>query len=329
MKDLHIIGADISKKTVDFATPQRCHLKIDNNLRGYKALLAWLKQQNPQGAEVLIVMEHTGVYSFKLEQFLLEKAIAFAKVSALAIKRSLGLVRGKNDHIDAVRIARYGFEKRDQLQAFTPCSAVVQQLRLLYKTRNRLVRIHTGLLHVLSSYRDAGLAGEKDLVVRTQKQLLKNIERQLQKIEAGIRSLINREASVKANYELVQSQKGIGPVVALAVVVKTDNFIRFKTARKFCCYSGTAPFEHSSGSSIRGKTKVSPLADKDMKSKLFLAAESAIQHDKEIKAYYQKRIGAGKSRMSTLNIISNKLIFRMFAIVKRQTPFVENYKRTA
>ena len=76
-----------------------------------------------------------------------------------------------------------------------------------------------------------------------------------------------------------------------------------------------------SGTSIRGKTKVSHLADKDMKTLLDLAAKSAIQYDKELREYYLRRIAAGKSKMSTINIVRNKILYSMFAVINRQTPY--------
>jgi transposase len=123
---------------------------------------------------------------------------------------------------------------------------------------------------------------------------------------------------------LLKSVKGVGPVVALATIIKTGNFTRFTNPRKFACFCGTAPFEHTSGSSIRGKTKISSLRDKKMKTLLDLAAKSAIQYDKELQAYYTRRLTMGKSKKSTINIVRNKIIYRMFAVIKRQTPYQEH-----
>src|SRR5690349_199081 len=115
MKVLHIIGADLSKQSIDLATSEKQHMRIENNPRGFQQLLPWLRQLNIDPRQAMIVMEHTGLYSYRLEQFLFQQQLAFTKVSALAIKRSMGLVRGKSDRIDAIRIARYGEEKRDLL----------------------------------------------------------------------------------------------------------------------------------------------------------------------------------------------------------------------
>ena len=91
----------------------------------------------------------------------------------------------------------------------------------------------------------------------------------------------------------------------------------------YTCLAGITPFEYSSGSSIKGKTKLHPYANKHLKSLLNIAAMGAVQLKGEYKTYYQRRTLEGKNKMSTLNIIRNKLVTRVFAVVKRQTPYVD------
>jgi transposase len=325
MKLLHIIGADLSKKTIDFACHQGPHLKVANQRCGFVQLLGWLKTQKINVSQSMIVMEHTGLYSYQLEQFLLQKKLPFTKVSALAIKRSMGLVRGKNDKVDAIRIARFGFEKQDHLVADPPADQSLQRLQLLHSTRERLVKNRASMLTAVKEYRQLLGLKDSDVIISSQLQLIKDFDHQIQKLEHQIGSIVVAEKKISCNYQLLQSVKGVGKVIALAAIIKTANFTRFTDPRKFACFCGTAPFENTSGTSIRGKTRVSHMADKKMKSLLDLAAKSAIQYDKELRAYYLKRIAEGKSKMSTINVVRNKLLYRMFAVVKRQTPFMENY----
>ncbi|WP_373513577.1 transposase [Persicitalea sp.] len=93
------------------------------------------------------------------------------------------------------------------------------------------------------------------------------------------------------------------------------------------CYAGVAPFEHSSGSSIRdgpprGRTRVSSLANRKMKALLSNCAAAAVQHDPQLKAYYQRKRGEGKDCLVVLNAVGAKLINRVFATVSRGTPYV-------
>ncbi|MFI5140240.1 MAG: IS110 family transposase [Sphingobacteriales bacterium] len=329
MKVQHIVGADLSKKSIDLVCHlQNTHIQIENSMVGFKDLLQWLKQQKINASKTMIVMEHTGLYSYCFEKFLHQHQIAFCKVNALAIKRSIGLVRGKTDKLDAARIAAYGYEKKDKLTIDVPASDALKRLQMLHSTRDRLVRHRASLTCAIKEYRHIGIA-EKDVLLQTQLQLIKNFDRQIEKLMTEIESIINEQEPLKQNFHLLQSITGIGKVVALVTIIKTHNFTRFANARKFACFCGTAPFPHDSGTSIKKKTRVSHLADKQMKSLLDLSAKSAIQYDKELREYYLRRTEGGKSKMSTINVVRNKILYRMFAVIKRQTPFSENYLQAA
>lgn len=329
MKVQHIIGADLSKKSIDLACHLfKSHIQIENSPGGFENLLQWFEQQQINLSETMIVMEHTGLYSFCFEKFLHRHQIAFCKVNALAIKRSMGLVRGKTDKLDAARIAAYGYEKKDKLVVDVPASDVLKRLQILYSIRERLVKQRASLTCAIKEYRNIGIP-EKDIIMQTQLKLIKNFDTQIEKLMNEIESIINKQKALKQNFHLLQSIRGVGKIVALTTIIKTHNFTRFANARKFACFCGTAPFEHSSGTSIRKKSRVSHLADKQMKSLLDLSAKSAIQYDKELREYYLKRTEGGKSKMSTINVVRNKILYRMFAVIKRQTPFTENYLQAA
>lgn len=329
MKLQHIIGADLSKKSIDLVCHLlKSHFQIENSTAGFKDLMQWMRQQKINPSETMIVMEHTGLYSYCFESFLHKYQIVFCKVNALAIKRSMGLVRGKTDKLDAARIAAYGYEKKDKLTIDVPASDTLKRLQMLHSTRNRLVKQRAALTCAVKEYRHIGIP-EKDIIMQTQLQLIKNFDKQIEKLIAQIETIIEEQQPLKQNFHLLQSIKGVGKILALAAIIKTSNFTRFANARKFACFCGTAPFEHSSGTSIKRKSRISHLADKQMKSLLDLSAKSAIQYDKELREYYLKRTEAGKSKMSTINVVRNKIIYRMFAVIKRQTPFLENYLQTA
>lgn len=329
MKVQHIIGADLSKKSIDLVCHLlNSHIKIENSSTGFKNLLQWLQQQKINPSQTMIVMEHTGLYSYCFESFLHRHHIAFCKVNALTIKRSIGLVRGKTDKLDAARIAAYGYEKKEKLAIDVPTSDALRRLQMLHSTRDRLVKQRASLICAVKEYRHIGIP-EKNIILQTQLQLIKNFDRQVEKLMTEIETIINQDQLLNQNFHLLQSIKGVGKILALATIIKTFNFTRFANARKFACFCGTAPFPYTSGTSIKKKTKVSHLADKQMKSLLDLSAKSAIQYDKELRKYYLRRTEDGKSKMSTINIVRNKILYRMFAVIKRQTPFSENYLQAA
>ncbi|MFC2112889.1 transposase, partial [Bacteroidota bacterium] len=146
------------------------------------------------------------------------------------------------------------------------------------------------------------------------------------RIDDQIKDLIKSDDSLKKNFDLATSVKGIGLVIAAFMLVTTNNFTSFEDGRKYACYSGIAPFESSSGN-FQGKAKVSHLANKRVKALLSNGANAAYKWDPEIKAYYERKIKEGKHHKLVINSIRCKLVNRVFAVVKRQTPYVNIYQQ--
>ena len=329
MKVQHIIGADLSKKTIDlFCHLIKKHIRIDNCLSGFKELLQMVQQHQINASELMIVMEHTGLYSYCFEKFLHNIKSLLQKSMHLLSNDPLDWCVAKLTRLMQARIAEYGFEKRSKLIAEVPTSSELQRLRLLHSTRERLVKQRASLLNVLKEYSNIGLS-KRDSIMQSQIRIIQSLEKEISKMEVEMNDIIKSNPSLQQNHQLLQSIKGVGKVLATAAIIKTKNFTRFTNARKFACFCGTAPFENTSGTSIKGKTRVSHLADKHMKTLLDLSAKTAIQYDKELREYYLRRTADGKSKMSTINIVRNKILYRMFAVIKRQTPFSENYLQAA
>lgn len=320
MKHSVIAGVDVSKLTLDiFFKPLNAGIRIANTATGFKQLLKELQQQNIPLDSLLIIMEHTGKYSYRWEVFLRSIGVDYCKISALQIKRSLGVIRGKNDKVDAERIADYGWLRRDKLTADMHRDEQINILQELLSLRLKMVRDRSGYMCRVKEMKATG--GYADLI-KIQQQLIVVFSTKIKALEEKIRLLICQHPPLQQACQLLRTIKGVGWIVAAYMISCTDNFKRFKNARKFNCYAGLAPFNHESGSSIKGKARVSHLANKEIKALLNLSASSAIQHDAEMKQYYQKRVAEGKRKMSCLNIIRSKLVARMFAVIKRQTPYL-------
>ncbi len=143
-------------------------------------------------------------------------------------------------------------------------------------------------------------------------------------INEQIQELINSDEKLKKLNEYVISVPNIGPVISASVIVATKEFKKISDPRKFACHCGVAPFEHQSGKSIRGKTRVSHLADKALKTLFHLAAICAISHKGEFKDYYDRKVKEGKNKMLVINAVRNKLIHRVFACVNNQRKYMKN-----
>jgi transposase len=324
MKQCLIIGVDVSKATLDiFIKPLEKQMVLKNCIPGFKLLLKELRSFLSAETEVLVVMEHTGLYSLRFESFLQTKGIGYCKLPALEIKRSLGVTRGKSDQVDARRIAAYGWLRRDVLTADRVIEKDIQRVKMLTSLRSKLVKDRSGYICRLKEIKNAGICNQDDLLIITQKKMIEQLTKHIGEVECALKDHINNSVPIKTTSDLLQSIKGVGWIVAAYLISSTENFQKFKDPRKYLCYAGLAPFKNQSGTSINGRAKISHLADKRAKALLDRAACCAIQFDPELKAYYTRRVKEGKSKRNCINIIRAKIVMRAFAVIKRQTPFVQ------
>ncbi len=319
-----VVGIDVSK----LENEARVHssqevLTFDNNMKGFKKLISWVSNKSKVDTkQILFAFEHTGLYSFPLSLFLAENNYSYVLLPGLELKRSMGITRGKNDKIDAKRIAKYTYEKRESIKPYEMPIEEVLQIKRLLTLRDRLVRQRAGYKASLGEYKHFLIKNDNAVLFDTQENMIKSMTKQVVRVEKELYKIILGNDNLKKMYKLIISIKGVGPQTALFLIAYTNGFTRFATWRKFASYCGIAPFPHQSGTSIRGKTKVNNLANKKIKSLLDLCAKSSIQFNMEMKIYYEKRISEGKPKMSTINIIRNKILSRIFAVVQRGTPYV-------
>jgi transposase len=325
------IGIDVSKLKLDVVVldiellNQTEHFVVENNQKGIKSILDFLKKKKINPNTTLFCYESTGVYNYPLNVFLSEKKLDYWVVPAIEIKRSKGISRGKNDKADAKDIAFYSLRNIDKLNLSSVPEKEIQQLKLLFSEREKLVK---AILLFESSKENKGFISKEIYkeIAQINIKTIHNLKKSLKIIERKMKTTISSNEQLKQQYDLVKSIPGVGEQTAIYFIMATKGFKAFKTWRKFACYSGVAPFEYSSGSSVRGRTKVNHLADKKMKSLLQMCAMTAIKYDPQLKEYYQKKKEEGKNGMLVLNNIRCKIISRVFAVIYRQTPYVNTYK---
>ncbi|MBP2834258.1 IS110 family transposase, partial [Aquimarina sp. U1-2] len=321
-------GIDVSKSVVDaFIYSTRDKARFENTTKGLGKLLEWvLSRSNHCKEEMFFIFEHTGIYTERLTQVLTKEQLYYSIISGLEIKKSMGIVRGKDDRIDAARIALYGYRLREELQAEKPVGTTVKKLKSLAALRKRMIRERAGYKTSLKEQKQILSGKDYAFSFSLQKRMIKALTREIKAIENQLKLLIEKDQQLKEIYNLILSVKGVGTVTAISLIVHTNKFSKFQTWRQFASYCGIAPFPHRSGSSVKGRTKVSNLANKEIKTLLNMCALSAIKHNPEMKAYFKKRTALGKHKMSTINIIRNKLVSRIFAVVNRGTEYVDVLK---
>jgi transposase len=248
--------------------------------------------------------------------------------SALRIKRSMGISRGKNDKKDARDIAEYAARHYDKLVVYQEPSQTSEALRTLFTQRRLLVKQKSDLQRrnkeLTGLYKDNPLLKK---MLASDKRIINAIDAEIEKIEAQMKSIIEGNPEVKKVYDILTSMKGIALVNAVALIVYTDNFKRFDyDARRICSYWGIAPFANQYGTSINGKPHVSHFADHYLKSLLSQAVVCAIRFCPDISNYAQRLLARKKHISIVHNNCKNKMIHILVAMVKNGTLYGEIQK---
>jgi len=324
------IGVDVSKETLDFVVlvkgEKLFHIRVGNDESGinrfYKKLTKEIEINRDQW---IICMEHTGIYCNPLLGFATKKDIAVWLESAAKIKTYHSLERGKDDALDALRIAEYAYAKRDKVRLWEAPREVISQLKSMIKLRERLV---TSKKRLLGPLKEEKQFGNKKWFKEHEKLLrpvIAKIEKQLREVVQKIQHLINEDDNLKELYQLITSVRGVGQIVAINALVVTNEFKKIMDPKKMACHCGVAPFNYSSGKTIRSKSRVSHRANKSMKMLLHMAAMSTIACKGELRDYYLRKVEEGKNKMSVLNAVRNKIIHRMFACVRDERKYENIY----
>lgn len=326
MKDLsnlqHFVGCDVSKATLDLAIYERGkdyrqfnHIQVSNSTEGFVALRKWLQSFKIKIKDAVIAFEHTGVYSNALAQWCFKKGITFVALHPMDVKAACSRGRNKTDKADAQFIADYAYTMREKLTPSLPEPPSIKRLRELRNERQLAVRAQTAYLNQLKTITDKA-------TLRRMEKMTEAFAQQINAIEKAMKEVIDADPLLKHNYMLITSIHGIGMINAITTIIYTANFTKFQTAREYAKFSCVSPLSCQSGTSIKGGNHVSRAGHNEIKSVLTQGARSAIQHDAQIKEYYQRKRAEGKTHGCVMNAIKFKLICRMFAVIKRDSPYV-------
>lgn len=315
MQNQTIIGIDVSAATLDIYVngKEQKSFVIKNQTAAIRKFFHAYRKEC-----LLIGMENTGRYNWALYEVLKDLHHQVYVASPLHLKKSMGLVRGKNDKIDAIRIASFISKNHAELPQWKPSSPSVQKLKILLTERNSRVKSRRQLLKQQHDYAKMKHLGLDRSLQKLNLQQLTLTDKQITQIEQEIELLIKADEQMKQQAKLIRSVPGAGKVLCWMMLAKTEAFTTITEPRKMACYSGVVPFPNQSGSSIRGRDRVSSYADKAIKTVLHLAAMSAIRLKNDLREYYLRKVAEGKNKMCVLNAVRNKIVHRIFAVIKNQ-----------
>lgn len=314
-KNTEIFGIDISKDVFDVYSHQTRHQSFNNNAQGFKSFLKVITK------EALVVMEATGYYHYLFAQFLHKKKVQVSVVNPLSVKRfiQMKLAKVKTDKSDAKAICEYG--QMNEVPLYTALTDVQAECLQLFRLLDNYLKKRTQTKNKLHGEEVLGIPSK--YVYGSLKRDLKHLDKEICGIEARLLELVKQD--LQHQLTLLKSIPGMGIKTALFLIVITDGFKKFETASQLCSYVGITPTIRESGSSVRGRSRISKVGNKKLRNLLFLCAFSACKHNRACREIYERIVNKGKSKKLALIAVANKLLKQAFAIAKSGRPYDENF----
>lgn len=316
VKDKLIIGIDVSKDCFDTWSCENGHAQFENNAQGFLKFFSTIKPAS------WIVMEATGTYHHQLANYLFDKDVRLSVVNPLIIKRyiQMKLRRFKTDKSDARMIALYGSEQA--LIPWHPDPEYIDQSKVIQTVLQLYFKQSTSLKNKLHSLKAKGLSD--GLVIRSLKLELKRKRTEIEKLENELLALIKENEPELLT--CLTSIPGIGKKTAIMLIVASDGFKRFVNCNQMISFLGLAPCERTSGSSVRGTSRISKSGQALLRNHLFMCSFTACEHNPACKALYDRLVNKGKSKKLALIAVCNKLVKQAFGVAKSKMPFDKNYR---
>ncbi|MDN3665757.1 IS110 family transposase [Algibacter miyuki] len=308
-------GIDISKDVFDVHGNKSGHNQYKNDESGFKMFLKELPINS------LVVMEATGYYHYRLAQYLYKNGVIVSVVNPLSVKRfiQMKLAKVKTDKSDSKAICEYALI--NEVPLYNALTDVQIECLQLFRLMDVYIKHRTATKNKLHGEEVLGIPSKN--VYRSLKRNKKHLDKEIEAIELKLLSLVKQDGQEQLT--LLTSVPGIGIKTALFLVVITDGFTKFETSSQLCSYVGITPTIRESGSSIRGRSRISKVGNKKLRNLLFLCSFNACKHNKACRELYQRIVNKGKSKKVALIAVGNKLLKQCFAIAKSGRPYDENH----
>jgi transposase len=327
-----VAGIDVAQKELvvtlgrmyDDWTPELySHKTFANTENGFKAFVLWVKKQTDGGSVVRFVMEATGVYHEKLAYFLDEKGYELSIVLPNKISnysRTLE-VKTVTDKTASQTIAQFGLEKK--LDRWKRPKKIFRDMRQLCRERDQLVQMRTMAKNQLHAEQTEAYPNASS-VSRVKKQIV-FLNKQEQEIKAEIAAIVEQDEKVKKTIGLICTIPGVGELTATTVLGETNGFELIRSKRQITSYAGLDVKEKQSGTSVKGKPRISKHGNKHLRKAMHLPALSAIRHNERFKAIFARLVARHGIKMKAVVAVQRKLLEMIYTLYKNQVPYDKDF----
>ena len=328
---MKFVGCDVSKDKIDINLINEKGVEVSRTIQNQLKSIEKFFSTLPK--DYSLCAENTGSYS----QLLFDTAYYYrlnpVQISSHSIKYGSGTIRGKTDKIDALRIREFATRFQSRLFPYHPENQAIIELRELLSIRGLVTKLETAI----TNHKKAKDRLRSRLLYpsRLEVEMLKYVRQLLRDIDQEFDLLLKSDQQILKNYNLITSIKGVSRMVGGYLIVLTSNFKKIRSAKVAASYIGVCPFPNESGT-IKKPQKVHYIGNHNLKRLLYISCISMLRYNDEFKNYYDRKKGEGKHHNVVMNSMINKLLRKIFAIVRdgyydptfiRKDPRFDNVKK--
>lgn len=307
----------------DLSPELYAHKSFPNSDKGFISLQEWVNKLTNTDVTKQYVMEATGVYHERLAYFLYGKEQAVSIVLPNKISnyfRTLD-VKTVTDKTASEAIARFGLERK--LENWKPANPVYKKLRQLTREREQLVQARTVAKNQLHA--EQAEAGPNKTTVTRVKKLIGLLDKQEQEIKTEIAAMVKQNEAIKQKIELITSIPGVGLLTAVNVLAETTGFELIKNKKQLTSYAGLDVKEKLSGTSVKGKPRISKQGNRYLRKSMHLPALSAIRNSERFKAIFARLVSKHGIKMKAVTAVQRKLLELIYTIFKTEKMYDKEY----
>jgi transposase len=326
------IGIDISKSKFtacvcglydDQEVSYTSSIDFENDKKGFNQFTRWVKKNTDVGVETLYLMEATGVYYENLAHHLFKigKALHVAlPTNTKHYQRSLN-VKSKTDEIDSKVLSQFACERKHKL--WQPPKPIYSKLRSLTRYQDQLKRERVAVSNRIHS-KEHSFDIPKE-ILRQEKRLLKEIEKGIKVCLVEIEKLVATDKELALKVEKLSSIKGVGFLSVVTIIGETYGFAHFQSKKQLTSYAGFDVTSRESGSSIKGKTRISKKGNSNIRKALYFPAMVASRHNKELNTFYNRITQRRGVKKIGITAVSRKLLELLYILWKTDQYYIEDY----
>jgi len=328
-----ILGVDVAQKELvvtlgklneDLSIDLSLYRVFRNKETGFVALLKWLKKNTDEEVYLQVVMEATGVYHQKFAYYLNEQKISLSIVLPNKISSYIRTLETKTitDKTCSEAIAHFGLSRK--LDNWTKPNKLYKVMQQLTRERDQLVTERSAIknqIHAEESEAEPNSSSIKRFNAR-----IKFLNKQEKEIKVEIEKWVNTDQKVKKQIEIIQTVPGIGQLTAVTILAETNGFELIRNKKQLTSYAGFDVKEKQSGTSIKGKPKISKRGNIYLRKCMHLPSLSAVKYITVYKDLYTRIVSKNGIKMKALIAVQRKMLELVYVLHKNNTVFDQEYE---